>query len=185
MCKFRRLFRSGDAARYFSPFLWLVTVGLIGTAISDGNRANLRLGIVSAQEADEIRGRAGVCYWSSARECPNGVGCGGAGCGQGQGPFFCPQSGAELVNNPAPDPLALFPPPPPTTFDQCDNTTTGLTECGFSTTVQCGTMETCADGCTPGLNLGSAFGNHDAYCKTASGGPNNQESTSASGDLCL
>jgi len=129
-----------------------------------------------------LRGGHGSCHWSNPVNCPTGDGCSGSTCGWGANPLArCPIAGDNAINNPVLAFGAAF----RRYYMTCaSGATSGLDGCGTVTSVNCGSLETCATGCSPGTPLGAGGQQQPARCKTSSSTPSTKPSQSTGGNVC-
>jgi hypothetical protein len=131
-----------------------------------------RLRIVGNGSLSSIHG--GGCVWQTSKTCDFGTGC-DTKCGDGQNPgnWTCPVSGETRARY-----TDL------TTYTICQNTSDGLTECGFTTQVTCGFNEVCAEDCTMGSPIG-AIKPIPSICNVSSASNQTYDTNRASGDYCF
>jgi len=163
----------------------VVCFGVVcASVLTNYGRPSASLELVSPEVANSIVGGAsGSCAWQDYYTCETGNGCAGVICGYGAFFFPCPRRPGEgpdepLVNNPQLPGLE-------TRFYHCyTGAAGGLTECGFTSNVSCGSIETCHPFCTPGSPLG-ALHPVPSRCKMQTATPNSNSSETASGDYCI
>jgi hypothetical protein len=131
--------------------------------------------ISSRQEADvsNVLGGQSSCTAEAIRYCDIGLGCNEI-CGWGPGPHTCPVDGQEFHWSPGLDPPAYY---------DCGTSTTGLTDCGFPTDVDCGNLEKCTADCTAGSPIGS-LDPKPARCIPGTSEDVIKQSIRMSGDVC-